>query len=64
MARTTGETILLCSHNPVLPRMLERITKKSDIDLPENKLKPGDAWVVFLGKKKCLRIDVVAAPTV
>jgi 8-oxo-dGTP diphosphatase len=64
MARTTGETILLCSHNPVLPRMLERITKKSDIDLPENKLKPGDAWVVFLGKKKCLQIDVVAAPTV
>ncbi len=63
-SRTSGETILLCSHNPVLPRMLERITKKSDIDLPENKLKPGDAWVVFLGKKKCLQIDVVPAPTV
>ena len=63
-SRTAGATILLCSHNPVLPRMLERITKKSDIDLPGNKLKPGDAWVVFLGKKKCLQIDVVPAPTV
>ena len=63
-SRTSGETILLCSHNPVLPRMLERITKKSDIELPENKLKPGDAWVVFLGKKKCLQIDVVPAPIV
>ncbi len=63
-SRTSGETILLCSHNPVLPRMLERITKKSDIELPDNKLKPGDAWVVFLGKKKCLQIDVVPAPIV
>jgi len=63
-SRSTGATILLCSHNPVLPRMLERVTKKSDVELPENKLKPGDAWVVFLGKKKCLQIDVVQAPTV
>ncbi|MEJ6574063.1 MAG: NUDIX hydrolase [Actinomycetes bacterium] len=62
--RTTGETILLCSHNPVLPRMLERVAKKSSVDLPENKLKPGDAWVVFLGKNKCLQIDVIPAPTV
>jgi 8-oxo-dGTP diphosphatase len=64
ISRSTGATILLCSHNPVLPRMLERVTKKSDVELPENKLKPGDAWVVFLGKKKCLQIDVVPAPTV
>lgn len=63
-SRATGETILLCSHNPVLPRMLERVTKKSDIELPENKLKPGDAWVLFLGKNKCLQIDTVLAPTV
>jgi 8-oxo-dGTP diphosphatase len=63
-SRTTGATILLCSHNPVLPRMLERVTKKSDVDLPENKLKPADAWVIFLGKNKCLQIDVIQAPTV
>ena len=63
-SRTTGATILLCSHNPVLPRMLERVTKKSDVELPENKLKPGDAWVIFLGKNKCLQIDVIPAPTV
>jgi len=63
-SRTTGATILLCSHNPVLPRMLERVTKKSDVELPENKLKPGDAWVIFLGKNKCLQIDVIQAPNV
>lgn len=64
IARATGETILLCSHNPILPRMLEDVSKKSDLDLPENKLKPGDAWVLFLGKKKVLQIDVIPAPTV
>ena len=64
VTRATGQTVLLCSHNPVLPRMLERITKKSSVELPENKLKPGDAWVVFLGKKKCLQIDVIQAPNV
>jgi 8-oxo-dGTP diphosphatase len=62
--RSTGETILLCSHNPVLPRMLESVCKKSEVDLPENKLKPGDAWVIYLGKKKTLQIDVIPAPTV
>jgi len=64
ISRSTGETILLCSHNPVLPRMLERVAKKSSVELPESKLKPGDAWVVFLGKNKCLQIDVIQAPTV
>jgi len=63
-ARKTGQTILLCSHNPVLPRALEHISKKSDIDLPENKLKPADAWVIFLGRNKVLQIDVISAPTV
>ena len=64
ISRSTGETILLCSHNPVLPRMLERVAKKSSVELPESKLKPGDAWVVFLGMNKCLQIDVVPAPAV
>jgi len=62
--RATGETTLLCSHNPVLPRMLEYVSKKSGVELPENKLKPADAWVIFLGKNKVLQIDVVPAPAV
>jgi hypothetical protein len=44
--------------------MLEKICKKSDVDFPEDKLKPGDAWVIYLGKKKCLQIDVISAPIV
>jgi len=59
-----GNPILLCSHNPVLPRMLEKITKKSDVELPEDKLLPGDAWVVYFDKKKCVYIEVIPAPIV
>jgi 8-oxo-(d)GTP phosphatase len=59
-----GSPILLCSHNPILPRMLEKITKKSEVNLPAEKLQPGDAWVAFFKKKNCVAIDVIPAPVV
>jgi 8-oxo-dGTP diphosphatase len=59
-------TTLICSHNPVLPKMLEKLLKKSELrevapDLA--KLQPGDAWVVFMKKKKIAQIDSLSAPT-
>lgn len=54
--------ILICGHNPILPRMLEKLTKKSDVDHPAEKLQPGDAWILHIRKKKVLQIDVVKAP--
>jgi len=56
--------VILCSHNPVLPRMMEKLTKKIDFDYPDNKLLPGEAWVLFHHKKEVLQIDRVAAPNV
>jgi 8-oxo-(d)GTP phosphatase len=56
--------IILCSHNPVLPRMMEKLTKKIDFDYPDNKLMPGEAWVLFHNKKEVLQIDRMAAPSV
>ena len=64
IVRDRETSVLLCSHNPILPRMLEKVCMKSDIDFPEDKLKPGDAWVIYFGKKKCLQIDVISAPIV
>lgn len=64
VVRKSESPVLLCGHNPILPRMLEKICKKSEVDLPDDKLKPGDAWVIYLGKKRCLQIDVISAPTV
>ena len=56
--------IILCSHHPVLPRMMEKLTKKIDFDYPDNKLLPGEAWVLFHNRKEVLQIDRMAAPTV
>jgi len=57
-----NEPILLCSHNPVLPRMLEKLTKKIDFDRPENKLQPGESWILHHDKKSVLQIDHLPAP--
>jgi 8-oxo-dGTP diphosphatase len=59
-----NKQVVLCSHNPVLPRMMERLTKKIDFDYPDNKLLPGEAWVLFHDKKEVLQIDRMAAPKV
>lgn len=58
-------TAIVCSHNPVLPRMLAKLLKKSKISdkaLPSARLQPGDAWIVFLKKKKVVQIDYLMAP--
>lgn len=59
-----NKQIVLCSHHPVLPRMMEKLTKKIDFDYPDNKLLPGEAWVLFHDKKEVLQIDRMAAPIV
>ena len=59
-----NKQVILCSHNPVLPRMMEKLTKKIDFDYPDNKLLPGEAWVLFHNKKAVLQIDRVAAPSI
>jgi 8-oxo-dGTP diphosphatase len=60
----TEETLIVCSHNPVLPRMLEKLTKKIDFDYPDNKLLPGEAWVIHHKKKEVLQIDRLEAPKI
>lgn len=56
--------ILLCSHNPILPKMLNKLTKKSDVDADEGKLSPGDAWVIHRSGKEIVQIDRIAAPII
>jgi 8-oxo-(d)GTP phosphatase len=47
---------LICGHNPVLPFMLKIIVKKSDVEIPDYKLQPGDGWIVYI-KKRAKRLD-------
>jgi len=55
--------ILLCSHNPILPKMLNKLTKKSDIDADEGKLSPADGWVIHRSGNEIIQIDRIDAPT-
>jgi len=57
-----NETLLICSHNPVLPKMLEKLTKKVDIEYEGSKLLPGEAWVLHHNKKEVLQVDRLPAP--
>ena len=56
--------ILLCSHNPILPKMLNKLTKKSDVDADEGKLSPADGWVIHRNGKVIIQIDRLDAPTI
>ena len=56
--------ILLSSHNPILPKMLNKLTKKSDVDADEGKLSPADGWVIHRNGKEIIQIDRLDAPTV
>ncbi|CAB4958968.1 unannotated protein [freshwater metagenome] len=45
--------------------MLGKLLKKSKIadkEIPTGKLQPGDAWVLFLKKKKVVQVDYLPAP--
>jgi phosphohistidine phosphatase SixA/8-oxo-dGTP pyrophosphatase MutT (NUDIX family) len=55
---------LICSHNPILPKMLNKLTKKSDVDADEEKLLPADGWVLHRIDRQIIQIDRVNAPLV
>jgi len=56
-------SVLLCSHNPILPKMLNKLTKKSEVDADEGKLSPGDGWVIHRIGKEIIQIDRIDAPS-
>ena len=57
-----GRSILICSHNPVLPLMLERLLKHSRVKPEVKHLKPGQAWILEFNGNKCIGISHVEAP--
>ncbi|MGI9171176.1 MAG: NUDIX hydrolase [Candidatus Nanopelagicus sp.] len=55
---------LICSHNPILPKLLSKLTRKSEIDADEDKLQPAEAWVNHRKNKEIIQIDRLSAPRV
>ena len=59
-----NESILLCSHNPILPKILNKLTKKSEVDADEGKLLPADGWVIHRIGKEVIQIDRIDSPSI
>ena len=58
-----GGNYLICSHNPILPLMVDQIVKyPEDFDL-DNELHPGDAWIVHHRGGKVFAVNFLKAPT-
>lgn len=59
-----GENYLVCSHNPLLPNMLDYLVKyPEDFDVDRD-LNPGDAWIVHHRGGKVFAVNFLKAPTV
>jgi 8-oxo-dGTP diphosphatase len=55
---------LICSHNPILPKILNKLSKKSEVEADEDKLSPADGWVLHRIGKEIIQIDRINAPAV
>ena len=61
---TNNHPTLLCSHNPILPRLLEELAVKSGVEVSDPKLEPADAWIVHHIGKEIFAVDFLSAPQV
>jgi phosphohistidine phosphatase SixA len=58
----TPKTVLLCSHNPVLPKILKELAGVMAVDEIDIGLEPGDGWVLFHRDGKVKAINFIQAP--
>ena len=58
----TPKTVLLCSHNPVLPKILKELAGAMAVDEIDRGLEPGDGWVLFHREGKVRAINFISAP--
>jgi len=56
------KSILICSHNPILPKLLNKLTKKAEVEADDEKLLPADSWVIHRNGKEIIQIDRLDAP--
>lgn len=59
---TRDHTILLCSHRPVLPTLLEYALEDSRFKAPSENLEPGAAWVIHSRSGVVTQVDYLEAP--
>lgn len=57
-----GHSAIICSHNPILPKLLKKLIGKKNFKELGQELKPGEAWVLHHREGEIIAIDWVGAP--
>jgi len=57
------KSILICSHNPILPKLFHYLTKKAEVETDDEKLQPADSWVIHRNGREIIQVDRLDAPT-
>jgi 8-oxo-dGTP diphosphatase len=58
----SSKTVLLCSHNPVIPKILKELAGAMAFDEIDRGLEPGDGWVLFHQDGKVRIINFIQRP--
>ena len=59
-----GKSAVICSHNPILPKLLKKLIGKKNFKQLDGKLEPGDSWVLHHRDGEIIAIDSVDTPQV
>jgi 8-oxo-dGTP diphosphatase len=57
-----NESTIICSHNPILPKVLKKLIGKKNFKELDQKLEPAEAWVLHHRDGEIIAIDWVSAP--
>jgi phosphohistidine phosphatase SixA/8-oxo-dGTP pyrophosphatase MutT (NUDIX family) len=59
-----SEGVLICSHNPILPKVLKKLVGKKYFKELDSKLEPAEAWVIHHRDGEVVSVDWVEAPQI
>ena len=57
-----GKSAIICSHNPILPKLLKKLIGKKNFKELAQELNPGEAWVLHHRDGEIIAVDWVEAP--
>lgn len=57
-----NQSAIICSHNPILPKLLKKLIGKKNFKELDQKLEPAEAWVLHHRDGEIIAIDWVSAP--
>jgi 8-oxo-dGTP diphosphatase len=59
-----NKNVLICSHNPILPKVLKNLVGKKYFKELDSKLEPAEAWVVHHRDGEVVSVDWLEAPKI